>query len=294
MLTREVLRQVRRLQLRARRAVEDPLGGAYRSVFKGSGIAFEEVREYQPGDDIRAIDWNVTARMGHPFIKRYVEERELTVILAIDASASLAFGTTDQSKREVVSEIGALLTLCAAGNNDKVGLVLFTDRVEKFVPPRKGARHALRIIRDLFVVRPEYPGTDLGAALDFINRVTRRRVLLFLFSDFLTAGFERALERTGHRHDVVAVVVSDPREQELPAVGLVEVQDAETGQRLVVDTSSPRFRAAFEKRQTERRAAFAQLARGHRIDVLDVSTAGGHLDALIRFFRIRERRLRRT
>jgi uncharacterized protein (DUF58 family) len=294
MLTREVLRQVRRLQLRARRAVEDPLGGAYRSVFKGSGIAFEEVREYQPGDDIRAIDWNVTARMGHPFIKRYVEERELTVILAIDASASLAFGTTDQSKREVVSEIGALLTLCAAGNNDKAGLVLFTDRVEKFVPPRKGARHALRIIRDLFVVRPEYPGTDLGAALDFINRVTRRRVLLFLFSDFLTTGYERALERTGHRHDVVAVVVSDPREQELPAVGLVEMQDAETGERLIVDTSSPRFRTAFKERQTERRAAFAQLARSHRIDVLDVSTAGGHLDALIRFFRIRERRLRRT
>jgi uncharacterized protein (DUF58 family) len=294
MLTREVLRQVRRLQLRSRRAVEDPLGGAYRSVFKGSGIAFEEVREYQPGDDIRSIDWNVTARMGHPFIKRYVEERELTVLLLIDASASLSFGTLDQSKREVVAEIGALLTLCAAGNNDRVGLLLCTDRVEKFVPPRKGARHALRVIRDLFVFRPERPGTDLAAGLDYLNRVTRRRVLLFLFSDFLATGYERALERTGHRHDVVAVHVADPREQDLPAVGLLEIQDAETGERLIVDTSSRHFRTAFRQRQTERRQAFEQLARGHRIDVLDVSTTGQHLDALIRFFRRRERRLRRT
>jgi uncharacterized protein (DUF58 family) len=294
MLTREVLRQVRRLQLRARRAVEDPLGGAYRSVFKGSGIAFEEVREYQPGDDIRSIDWNVTARMGHPFIKRYVEERELTVILMIDASASLSFGTAEQSKREVVAEIGALLTLCAASNNDRIGLLLCTDRVEKFVPPRKGARHALRVIRDLFVFRPEQPGTDLRTALDFLNRVTRRRVLLFLFSDFLDTGYERALERTGHRHDVVAVVVSDPREHDLPAVGLLELQDAETGDRLIVDTSNPRFRAAFAERMRQRRQAFEQLARGHRIDLLDVSTAGQHLDALIRFFRLRERRLRRT
>jgi uncharacterized protein (DUF58 family) len=294
MLTREVLRQVRRLQLRARRAVEDPLGGAYRSVFKGSGIAFEEVREYQPGDDIRSIDWNVTARMGHPFIKRYVEERELTVMLLVDASASLGFGTAEQSKRDVVAEIGALLTLCAAGSNDRIGLVICTDRVEKFVPPRKGARHALRVIRDLFVFRPEHPGTDLGAGLDFVNRVTRRRVLLFLFSDFLATGYERALERTGHRHDVVAVVVSDPREHELPAVGLLEVQDAETGESLIVDTSSARFREAFQRRQRERRQAFEQRARGHRIDLLDVSTAGEHLDALIRFFRRRERRLRRT
>ncbi len=294
MLTREVLRQVRRLQLRARRAVEDPLGGAYRSVFKGSGIAFEEVREYQPGDDIRSIDWNVTARTGHPFVKRFVEERELTVYLLVDASASLAFGTAEQSKREVVAEIGALLTLCAAGNNDKVGLIVCTDRVEKFVPPRKGARHALRVIRDLFVFRPEHPGTDLRAGLDFLNRVTRRRVLLFLFSDFLDAGYEKALSRAGHRHDVVAVTVTDPREQELPPVGLLEVEDAETGEHAVIDTSSRRFRAAFGGRQQERRRAFLQLARGHRIDVLEVATAGQHLDALIGFFRRRERRLRRT
>src|ERR1043166_7392321 len=248
MLTRDVMRQVRRLQLRARRAVEDPLGGAYRSVFKGSGIAFEEVREYQPGDDIRSIDWNVTARMGHPFIKRYVEERELTVILLVDASASLLFGTTEQAKRDVAAEVGALLTLCAAGNNDKVGLILCTDGVEKFVPPRKGTRHALRIIRDLFVFRPQRPGTDLTAGLDFLNRVTRRRVLLFLLSDFLDIRLGKALERTGHRHDVVAVVVTDPCEEEIPAVGLMEIEDAETREHRLVDTSNPGFRSAMRQR----------------------------------------------
>ena len=294
MLTREVLRQVRRLQLRARRAVEDPLGGAYRSVFKGSGIAFEEVREYQPGDDIRSIDWNVTARMGHPFIKRYIEERELTVILLVDASASLLFGTVEQTKRDVAAEIGALLTLCAAGNNDKVGLILCTDGVEKFVPPRKGTRHALRIIRDLFVFRPERPGTDLRAGLEFLNRVTRRRVLLFLLSDFLDDRCDKALERTGHRHDVVAVIVSDPLEQAFPRVGLMELGDAETGVHRLVDTSNAPFRNAVMDNAARRRQALGQLARRHHLDILDVSTRGQHLEALIQFFRLRERRLSRT
>jgi uncharacterized protein (DUF58 family) len=293
-LTREVLRQVRRLHLRARRAVEDPLGGAYRSVFKGSGIAFEEVREYQPGDDIRGIDWNVTARMGHPFVKRFVEERELTVILLVDASASLSFGTTDQLKRDVVAEIAALLVLCAISNNDKVGLLLVTDRVEKFVPPRKGGRHALRLIRDLFVWKPEQPRTSLRAGLDYLRRVQRRRALVFVFSDFLDAGYERALQMAGHRHDVVAVAVSDPREDALPAVGLLEVEDAETGARLLLDTSSAAFQHALRERVASRREGFRQLARAGRIDVLDVSTAGQHLDALTRFFKLRERRLRRT
>lgn len=291
MLTREVLRQVRRLQLRARRAVEDPLGGAYRSVFKGSGIAFEEVREYQPGDDIRGIDWNVTARMGQPFVKRFIEERELTVVLLVDASASLSFGTTDQAKQDVVAEVAALLTLCAASNNDRVGLLFCTDRVEKYVPPRRGTRHALRLIRDLFVWRPAHPGTDLRTGLDFLNRVLRRRALVFLFSDFLDQGYEKLLRRFGLRHDLVAVHVSDPRETQLPAVGLLEVADAETGARTLLDTSDPAFRRAFEQRQAERRERFQQLARSGRIDVLEVSTAGQHLDALIRFFQIRQRRL---
>jgi uncharacterized protein (DUF58 family) len=293
MLTREVLRQVRRLQLRARRAVEDPLGGAYRSVFKGVGIAFEEVREYQPGDDIRGIDWNVTARMGHPFIKRYIEERELTVMFLFDSSSSMSFGTLNQAKHEVVAEIAALLTLCAVSNNDKVGLVICTSEVEKFVPPRKTSRHALRLIRDLFVHRPVHTQTRLRVGLDFLNRVLRRRALVFVFSDFLDTDFARVLQRTGHRHDVVAVAVRDPREEELPDVGLLRVEDAETGRQRLIDTSSPPFRQAFQRQRREQQEAFQSMTRSGRVDVLEVSTAGQHLDALIRFFHRRELRLTR-
>jgi uncharacterized protein (DUF58 family) len=292
-LTREVLRQVRRLQLRARRAVEDPLGGAYRSVFKGVGIAFEDVREYQPGDDIRSIDWNVTARMGHPFIKRYIEERELTVVFLLDGSASMSFGTLQQAKHEVVAEIAALLTLCAVSNNDKVGLILCTDEVEKFVPPRKTSRHALRLIRDLFVHRPARPGTRLRAGLDFLNRVQRRRALVFVFSDFLDADYGKALQRTGRRHDVVAVTVSDPCEDDLPAVGLLRVHDAETGRQRLIDTRAASFRTALLAQRRQRREEFQALVRAGRIDVLSVSTTGQHLDALIQFFHRRQLRLSR-
>jgi uncharacterized protein (DUF58 family) len=292
MLTREVLRQVRRLQLRARRAVEDPLGGAYRSVFKGTGIAFEEVREYQPGDEIRSIDWNVTARMGHPFIKRYIEERELTVILLMDASASMSLGTVDQTKRDVVAEIAALLALCAISNNDKVGLILVTGEVERFVPPRKGPRHALRLIRDLFVHTPKDPATRLQAGFDYLNKVLHRRALVFVFSDFLDAGYEKAMQRTARRHDVVAVTIRDPREESLPDVGLLEIQDAETGQCVLVDTSRPDFQRAFEARRRQRQETFQQWTRAHNIDVLAASTAGRHLDELMRFFQQRERRLK--
>jgi uncharacterized protein (DUF58 family) len=292
MLTRDVIRQVRRLQLRARRAVEDPLGGAYRSIFKGSGIAFEEVREYQPGDDIRSIDWNVTARMGQPFIKRYVEERELTVILLMDASASMGFGTVEQSKRDVVAEIAALLALCAVSNNDKVGLVLVTEEVEHFVPPRKGARHALRLIRDVFVQKPTKLQTSLRVGLDFVNKILHRRALIFVFSDFLDVGYEKAMQRTAHRHDVVAVTIDDPREVKFPQVGLIELYDAETGQTRLADTSAAGFPAAYQSLRQERRTSFQQWTRAHHIDVLAVSSAGRHLDELMRFFQLRERRLR--
>src|SRR5215212_7389493 len=192
MLPREVLRQVRRLQLRARRAVEDPLGGEYRSVFKGAGIAFEEVREYQPGDDVRAIDWNVTARMGHPFIKRYVEERELTVMLLLDCSGSQQFTSRLQQKREVAAEVAAVLAFSAISNNDKVGLVSFTDRVERFIPPRKGSRHVLRLVREVLFFQPEHQGTSIRAALDYVNKVLHRRAIIFLLSDFLDTGYERS------------------------------------------------------------------------------------------------------
>ena len=293
MLPREVLRQIRRLQLRARRAVEDLLGGEYHSVFKGSGIAFEEVRAYQPGDDIRAIDWNVTARTGQPFIKRFIEERELTVVLAVDCSASQLFGTRAQLKREVAAELAAVLAFSAISNNDRVGLVQFTDRVEHFVPPRKGIRHVLRLIRDVLFYEPTHRGTSLREGLDYLNRVLHRRAIVFLLSDFLDIGFERAFKRTGRRHDLIAVRISDPAEEELPAVGLVELEDAESGQRLLLDSDSFAVRSAFTAAAAARREALRRVAHSASTDLIEVSTDGNHLDALIHFFRVRERRLRR-
>jgi uncharacterized protein (DUF58 family) len=294
MLPREVLRQIRRLQLKARRAVEDILGGEYHSVFKGTGIVFEEVRAYQPGDDIRTIDWNVTARMGQPFIKRFVEERELTVALLVDCSGSQLFGTRLQQKREVAAELAAVLAFSAISNNDKVGLIQFTDKVEHFVPPRKGIRHVLRLIRDVLFFQPQRPGTSLREGLDYLNRVLRRRAIVFLLSDFLDEDYERSLKRAGRRHDLVAVRITDPREEELPAVGLLELEDAETGACVLVDTSSRAVRAAHAEAAGRRREAVRQLTRAAGIDLIEVSTDGSHLDALIRFFKLRERRLRRT
>lgn len=294
MLPRELIRQIRRLHLRARRAVEDLLGGEYRSIFKGSGIAFEEVREYQVGDDVRAIDWNVTARMGHPFIKRYIEERELTMVLLIDASASQEFSTGLQVKRDVLAEMAALLAFCAVASHDKVGLIRYSDRPEKFLPPRKGTRHVLRLIREVLVPQPGQPGTDLRGALDYLNRVLRRRAIVFLFSDFLDEGFERSFRRTAFRHDLVAVSMTDPRELTLPAAGLVTFEDAETGEQLLLDTNDPGVRSEFETAMKKRQEALRRLARASRVDLIEVSTDGKHLDALTRFFRLRQRRLGRS
>jgi uncharacterized protein (DUF58 family) len=294
MLPREVLRQIRRLQLKARRAVEDLLGGEYHSVFKGAGIAFEEVREYQPGDDVRAIDWNVTARAGHPFVKRYIEERELTVVLAVDCSGSNQFGSRLQLKREVAAELAAVLAFSAISNNDRVGLVQFTDRVEQFVPPRKGTRHVLRLIRDVLFFRPARRGTSLREGLDYLNRVLRRRAVVFFFSDFFDRDYEGLFKRTARKHDLVAVRVSDPREQELPPVGLVELEDAESGRRVLLDAGSRRVRDAYRRAAEQRLEAVRQLTRAAGVDLIEVGTDGGHLDALIRFFRLRERRRRRS
>jgi uncharacterized protein (DUF58 family) len=292
MLPLEVLRQIRRLQLKARRAVEDLLGGEYHSVFKGTGIAFEEVREYQPGDDIRAIDWNVTARIGHPFVKRFIEERELTVLLVVDCSGSQQFGTRIQQKREVAAELAAVLAFSAISNNDRVGLLQFTDRVERFVPPRKGVRHVLRLIRDVLFFQPQHRGTSLREGLDYLNRVLHRRTIVFLFSDFLDRGFESAFKRTGRRHDLIAVRVGDAREDELPPVGLVELEDAETGRHVLLDSGSRRVREAYAAAAHQRRDALTQLAHTAGVDLIEVSTDGSHLDALIRFFQMRERRSR--
>jgi uncharacterized protein (DUF58 family) len=293
MLPREVLRQIRRLQLKARRAVEDLLGGEYHSVFKGSGIAFEEVRAYQPGDDIRTIDWNVTARMGQPFVKRYIEERERTVLLAVDASGSQQFGTRPQLKREVAAELAAVLAFSAIANNDRVGLMQFTDEVEHFLPPRKGTRHVLRLIRDVLFWRPARRGTSLRGALDFANRVLRRRAVVFFFSDFLDRDYERAFRRAGRRHDLIAVRIADPNEEDLPPVGLLDLQDAESGRHVLVDTNDAAVRQAYHDAALARREEYRRLTRSAGVDSIEASTVGDHLDALIRFFRLRERRLRR-
>jgi uncharacterized protein (DUF58 family) len=292
MLSADVLRQVRRLHLRARRLVQSLLGGEYHSAFKGAGLSFEEVREYQPGDDVRTIDWNVTARVGLPFIKRFVEERELTLLLVVDVSASTRFGTGTMTKRAAAAELAALLALCAAGNNDRVGLVAFTSEVERFVPPNKGPRHVLRMLRDILAFEPHNPGTDLAAALDYVVKVQRRRAIVFVLSDFMSNGYEKAFRRAARKHDLVAVRTVDPREKTWPDAGLVWFDDAETGRQLLIDTSDPTVRSRFENVVAERASLFMKTARGAKADVIEVGTDGGHFDALLGFFRKRDRRRR--
>jgi uncharacterized protein (DUF58 family) len=290
MLPPDVVRQLRRVRIRARRAVESLAGGRYRSVFRGIGLAFEEVREYQPGDDVRAIDWNVTARMGHPFIKRHVEEREQTVFLMLDLSGSQQTGSGPRSKREALAELAAVLALGAVRDHDRVGLILFTDRIEVCLRPSKSNRHALRLVRDILFHQPREKATSLRTALEFLARVQRRRAVVFLFSDFIDSGYERALRGIARRHDCIAVRVSDPLEHELPKAGLVQFADPETGSSLLVDTSSSRVREAFAKQASERTAAVARLVQGAGAEFLDVRADGGHLDALARFLRLRNER----
>ncbi len=292
MLPADALRQVRRLHLRARRLVQTLLGGEYHSAFKGAGLSFEEVREYQPGDDVRTIDWNVTARVGHPFIKRFVEERELTIILVVDVSASQGFGTQQLTKRAAAAELAALLGLCAASNNDRVGLLAFSSTIEQYVAPNKGSRHILRLLRDILAFDAQHPGTNLAAALDYLNKVQRRRAIVFLMSDFVGTGYETAFRRTARKHDLIAVRTSDPREKTWPAVGLVRLEDAETGRQLLVDTSSSRVRAEFAATARARDEAFARFARGCQADLIEAGTEGDHFDALLTFFRKRDRRRR--
>ncbi len=292
MLPADVMRQIRRLQLRAKRAVQTLLGGEYHSAFKGAGLSFDEVREYTPGDDVRGIDWNVTARMGTAYIKRYIEERELTLVLLVDVSASQRFGTGAYQKRAVAAEVAALIAFCAIGNNDRVGLLAFTDRVERYVTPSKGTRHVLRLLRDILFFAPEHPGTNLSAALDHLNKVQKRRAIVFVVSDFLDADFADPLRRAARKHDLIAVRTGDAREYAFPATGLVRLEDAETGEQRLIDTDNRRFREQFAARSKVRRDAFTQLTRAAQIDLIDLDTDGKHLDALTRFFRLRERRRR--
>ncbi|MEO5815881.1 MAG: DUF58 domain-containing protein [Gemmatimonadaceae bacterium] len=289
----EILRQVKLLELRTRGLVNSLFTGEYRSVFKGQGMEFAEVREYQPGDEVRSIDWNVTARMGKPYVKRYIEERELTVMLAVDLSGSERFGTRARFKSELASELAAVLAMSAIRNNDRVGAVLFTDRIEHVVPPRKGRRHALRLMRDLLAFEPEGRGTDLAGALEYTGKMLSHKAIIFVVSDFQSAELEQPLKLLAQRHDVVAVTVDDPSEQELPDIGLARFVDPETGRVLDVDTSDAGVRAKFAENVAAELGARRHLLRRLAIDEIPVRTDAGVVDPLIKFFRARETRSRR-
>jgi len=296
--TREMLRKVRQIEIRTNAQVTDSLAGHYHSVFKGRGMDFDEVREYVPGDDVRAIDWNVTARAGRPFIKKFVEERELTLLLLVDVSASGNFGSVDQSKRELAAELASVLAFSALRNSDKVGLVLFTDQIEQYIPPKKGRRHVLRVLREILYFQPAQRGTRLIEALDFANDITRHRAIVFCLSDFqfddaspaALLEFRKALRRTKRRHDLVAVRIHDPHETTLPNVGLLAVEDAETGELLEIDTRKPQVRERFEALSQESYATLRGAFHGEAIDHLNLSTALPYLAPLIQFFKTRERR----
>ncbi len=292
MLPKEIVHKIRRIQITTNRLVNESLAGEYHSVFKGRGMEFDEVREYQHGDDVRTIDWNVTSRAGRPFVKRYVEERELTVMLLIDRSASGAFGSADKTKSEIIAEVSALLAFSAIKNNDRVGAILFTDRVEKFIPPRRGSTHVLRVIREVLFYQPEHRGTCIQKALEHLNLVVRKRSVVFLISDLLDQGFEQSLKAANRRHDVVIVQITDPREKELPDVGILEIRDAETGEIVRLDTALPWVRETFRENWSRNQARLAKLFNSHRMDHLGIETDKPYDVPLIRFFEERARRIR--
>jgi len=289
-IPKEILDKVRLIEIHTRSMVNELFAGEYHSVFKGRGMEFAEVREYQPGDDVRSIDWNVTARVGSPFVKVYDEERELTVVLVVDASASGAFGSGRQMKGEVGVEISALLAFSAIKNSDRVGLLIFTDEVEVFIPPKKGRKHVLRVIRELLYFQPRGRGTSIAGALEYLERVIHRRSVVFMISDFLDAGYERALQLIGRRHDLIAITLVDPRERQLPDVGFITLQDAESGEHLLVDSRHPGVRAFFAGRQRQMAAQRSEMFRRLGIDEIQVDTAGSYVEPLVHFFRTRMQR----
>jgi len=290
MIPREILKKVRRIEISTRGLVNEVFSGEYHSVFKGRGMNFAEVREYQYGDDIRSIDWNVTARNGAPFVKIFEEERELTVMLVVDVSASGEFGTRERMKGEVAVEICALLAFSAIKNNDKVGLIIFSDRIEKFVPPRKGRRHVLRVLRELLFHQPEGRGTDIASALEYLTHVQRKKAVTFLVSDFQDDGFEKPLAVAGRRHDLIAIRLGDARERALPALGYLELEDPESGARVVVNTSDESFRRAFADNVEARRSLLDRSLRKSKVDVIDIETGEPYVQPLMRFFQERARR----
>lgn len=298
--TREILKKVRQIEIRTRRLVDASMGGEYHSVFKGRGMDFDEVREYVPGDEVRTIDWNVTARSGRPFVKKFTEERELTLLLLVDVSASGNFGSTFQSKREMAAELASVLAFSAIHNSDKVGLILFSDQIEQYIPPKKGRRHVLRVVREILFFEPQHRGTDIVQALDFANRVTHRRAVTFLISDFQTTGdqpkalaaLQRAIRLTNTRHDLVAMHIQDRREHELPDVGILNIEDAETGEMIELPTSNPQVRARFAELSRRNVETLRRMLNSEAIDSLELETGESYIPPLMQFFKTRERRLR--
>lgn len=293
MIPKEVLQKVRYIEIKTKRVVDSILSGEYHSAFKGKGMEFSEVRNYVEGDDIRSIDWNVTARMREPYIKKHVEEREMTVMLMVDASASGSFGTVNKFKGEIAAELCALLAFSAIKNNDRVGLIIFTSEVEKYIAPQKGKNHVLQVIRELLYFNPQKKGTNVGEALGYLNRVQTKRAVVFLVSDFFSPPFDTALRIASRRHDVIGVSVSDPREDSFPNAGLIELEDAETGIITLVDSSDKHFRDAYKKEMESRRRTVTSTLRSTGVDQISISTLNGYVEPLIAFFKKRELAMRR-
>lgn len=293
MIPKEIISKIRRIQITTSRKVTDVFAGQYKSVFKGVGMEFDEVREYMPGDEIRSIDWNVTARMGHPYVKKFVEERELTIMILLDVSMSCRFGSAARVKSDLAAELCSVIAFAAIQNNDKVGMLTFTDNVEKYIPPRKGLRHVLRVVREAIYNKPQGTGTDINNILEHLNLVTTRSTITFLVSDFFAPDFKKTLSITNKRHDVIAVSITDPAEIELPSAGIVKLHDAESGRPYLVDTSDPGARSLYRKKAQRLTAERKRLFRSVNVDSIDIRTDKPYTEPLIRFFKTRERRLAR-
>ena len=290
MNTKDIIKKIRRIEISTNRLVTNIFAGEYESAFKGRGMEFDEVREYQHGDEVRTIDWNVTAKMGHPFVKKFVEERELIMILLVDVSGSTEFGTYQQKKSDIIAEISALLAFAAIRNNDKVGLICFTDQVELFIPPRKGKKHVLRLIRDILYCEPKRVTTDLGEALSFLERIQKRKSVVFLISDFRDNNYEKPLKRINPRHDLVAISVADRRETEFPDVGLIELEDTETGEIILFDSSSTKTRRHFQKKNLDEINKRKKIFLKNKIDNIEINTDQPYTQSLIHFFQYRHRK----
>ena len=290
MLTKELLKQVRQIEIRTKGLVNQVFSGEYHSVFKGRGMEFSEVREYQFGDDIRNIDWNVTARFGHPYIKIFEEERELTVILMVDLSGSLMFGSVSKTKQRIAAELSAILAFSALKNNDKVGLILFTNKIEKFVPPRKGRKHVLRIIREVLSFEAEGKATDIRGALEYMNNAIKKKSIAFLISDFMDEGYEKILRIVGRKHDLIGIVLDDRREKEIPNLGLLKLADAETGNERWIDTGSRKVRESLTRNHKEKEKVRNSIFINSRLDKIEITTGSNYIQPLVQFFRRREKR----